>query len=180
MFLSSTRVPKGGYGGTPLSPGPANGLIRRPLPLRLGVMTTLKETVTVDQDIEACFAYIAEFSNVAAWDPGVARSTRRGEGPVGVGSEFELDVVFGRKTVPMIYTVTEFDPPRRIVLDGRGKALDAVDTIELSPAGEGTRIDYTAELTFHNFVRFIEPLLGRTFKKVGEKAVAGLAAALDE
>lgn len=79
----------------------------------------------------------------------------------------------------MTYTVTEFDPPRRIVLVGRGKALDAVDTIELTVVGDGTRIDYTADLTFHNFIRFIEPLLGRTFDKVGRKAVAGLAGVLN-
>lgn len=154
-------------------------LIRRSMLLRLRVVTTLKETVTVAQNIEACFAYIAEFSNVEDWDPGIARSRRIDEGPLGAGSEFALDVVFGRRSVPMTYTITEFDPPRRIVLVGHGEALDAVDTIELTPDAGGTRIDYTAELTFHNFVRFIEPLLGRALKKVGRKAVAGLAVALD-
>ncbi len=65
------------------------------------------------------------------------------------------------------------------MLIGKGEKLDAIDTITFSTVDDGTRIDYEAELTFHNFIRFIEPLLGRSLKRVGEKAVAGLASALE-
>ena len=141
-------------------------------------MTLLKEHVVVSLDIESAFEYTADFSNIENWDPGVAASTKRGDEPVGIGSEFDLDVVFGRSRIPMTYTITEFDPPHRVVFVGKGEKLDAVDTITFSTVAEGTRIDYEASLTFHNFVRFIEPLLGSVFKRVGEKAVSGLGSAL--
>ena len=141
--------------------------------------TILKEQIIVSRDIDEAFAYTADFSHVADWDPGIAESSKRGDGPVELGTEFDLVARFGGREVPMVYTITEFDPPSRVVLEGKGDQLDAVDTIVFSPAGDGTRIDYVAELTFHNFVRFIEPLLARTLEKVGERAVNGLKSALD-
>jgi carbon monoxide dehydrogenase subunit G len=142
-------------------------------------MTVLKEHTVVSADIESAFAFTADFSNIENWDPGVAASSKRGDQPVGIGSEFDLDVVFGKSRIPMVYTITEFDPPHRVVFVGKGEKLDAIDTITFSTVDAGTRIDYVAELTFHNFVRFIEPLLGSAFKKVGQKAVSGLGAALE-
>lgn len=141
--------------------------------------TTLNEHVSVSRDIDEAFAYTADFSHIADWDPGIARSGKRGDGPVEVGTEFDVVAVFGGREVPMVYTITEFDPPNRVVLEGKGDQLDAIDTITFAVTDDGTRIDYSAELTFHNFIRFIEPLLGRTLQKVGRRAVAGLKAALD-
>jgi carbon monoxide dehydrogenase subunit G len=142
-------------------------------------MTILREHIVVPRDIASAFKYTADFSNIENWDPGVAKSEKRDDTPVGLGSEFDLLVTFGSSRIPMTYTITEFDPPNRVVLVGKGEKLDAVDTITFSPTDSGTRIDYVAELTFHNFVRFVEPLLGRTFKEVGEKAVSGLGRALE-
>lgn len=153
--------------------------IRRGLLLRLRNMTILREHIVVPRDIASAFEYTADFSNIENWDPGVAESKKRDDAPVGLGSEFDLVVLFGSSRIPMTYTITEFDPPHRVVLVGKGEKLDAIDTITFSPSDSGTRIDYVAELTFHNFVRFIERLLGRTFKKVGEKAVSGLGRALE-
>jgi len=142
-------------------------------------MAILREHIVVSLDIESAFEYTADFSNIEKWDPGVAASVKRGDDPVGLGSEFDLDVVFGRRRIPMTYTITELDPPHRVVLVGKGEKLDAIDTITFSAVDDGTRIDYEADLTFHNFVKFIEPLLGSVFKRVGEKAVSGLSVALD-
>ncbi len=78
----------------------------------------------------------------------------------------------------MRYEITELDAPNRVVLVGDGKGLTAIDTIEFSAVEAGTRIDYTAELQFRNFVRFVERFMGRVFDGVGKKAMAGLSAAL--
>ena len=141
-------------------------------------MATIRESITVPALLEAAFDYTADFSNVAEWDPGVEASTRVDEGELRVGSRFDLIVSFGRSEIPMTYTITELDPPNRVVLIGEGDSLTAVDTISFLETDSGTRIDYTAELEFRNFVRFIERFMGSVFDKVGRKAMAGLTAAL--
>lgn len=84
----------------------------------------------------------------------------------------------GSGTVPMTYRITEFDPGRRVVLVGEGRQLRAVDEITFDTHDNLTRIDYTADLTFLNYMRFLEPLLGTAIRKVGERALDGLAETL--
>ena len=86
------------------------------------------------------FEYTSDFSHIADWDPGITASEKVTDGPVGLGSEFELEVRFGMRTVPMTYRITEYEPDRRVVLIGRGEPLEAIDEILLV-------LDGTVEVT---------------------------------
>lgn len=125
------------------------------------------------------FAYAADFANTAAWDPAVLSARRADSGPLQVGAKFELEVKFGPATIPMTYWITEIETDYRVLLEGRGKELDAVDEIRFIDDGENTVIDYTAHLTFHNFVRLIQPLLRPVITRAGARAVDGLVAELE-
>jgi hypothetical protein len=124
------------------------------------------------------FTYAADFSNIEGWDPGVESSRKVGDGPVGMGTRYELQVRFGSKTIPMIYETAVFAPPDRVVLLGYGEKLSAVDEIRFSRHDNLTLIEYTAVLWFHNFFKYLGPLLRPTLKKVGTDAMDGLARAL--
>jgi carbon monoxide dehydrogenase subunit G len=141
-------------------------------------MPTLTETRTVPRPRPEVFAYAADFTNISEWDPGVASSERIDGGPLRVGSAFALGVRFGGREVPMVYTITEIVPDERVVLEGVGDKLRVVDDIRFTDSGDGTRIDYTAELEFTGVLRFAVPFMGAALKKVGEKALDGLAARL--
>ena len=137
-------------------------------------MTQLRETRLVAVPIEEAFDYTADFANIENWDPGVAASARVGNGPVGLGSIFDLMVVFGSKQTPMRYEITEYDPPNRVVLSGSGQRITAVDDIRFRSVEGGTQIDYTADLEFSGVMRAVAPLLGGVLRKVGTKALDGL------
>jgi carbon monoxide dehydrogenase subunit G len=130
--------------------------------------------------LDEAFAYAADFANLEDWDPGVAESSQIGTEPVGVGTEFDVLVAFGSRRIPMVYTITEYDPPHRVAFIGEGSTLTAVDTIEFSANGAGTEITYTADLTFKGIAKFFTPFMGRRLDDVGRKAVEGLNAALRE
>lgn len=140
----------------------------------------LQEQRWVNLPQKDTFEYTADFSNIARWDPGVVSSQKTTPGPVGVGTEFELEVKLGKGTIPMIYRITEYEPETRVVFVGEGDALIAVDEITFDTQDNLTRIDYTADLTFHNYMRYLEPLLGRAIRKVGERALDGLAETLSK
>lgn len=141
-------------------------------------MTRLHEQIITQTPIEAAFAYVADFNNIEHWDPGVAESAQIGSDPIGIGTRFNLLAVFGNRRIPMVYTITEFDPPNRVVLVGDGSTLTAVDEITFAAVPQGTAITYTADLAFKGVMRFVAPLLGSVLKGVGRKAVTGMAAAL--
>lgn len=147
---------------------------------RSGRTYVLHENRTINRPLSEVFEYTADFSNSEEWDPGVDSSKATEPGPVQVGSQYSLEGTFGPSTIPMMYEVTEYDPPRRVVLQGRGERFDALDTIEFKSAGDGaTDVSYTAEITLFGALRFLGPIMNGPLNRMGKKALDGLVSALE-
>ncbi len=143
-------------------------------------MPRLHETVVVDRPIDEAFAYTAQFDNIRDWDPGAVSASARSSGPVGVGSIFDLDFKMGARVVPLVYTVLEYEEPTRLVIEGKGGPLVAIDTIEFEDLGDGkTRVTYDADLTFSGLLGLAAPFMKGTLDKIGKEAVEGLARELN-
>ena len=137
-------------------------------------MTRLHERIETTLPIEAAFDYVADFANAQEWDPGVATARRIDDGPVAIGARYDLGVRMGGRVAPMEYRVAELDRPRRVVLVGRGSNVDAVDDIRFERSGEGTVIDYTADIRLGGLLRFAQPFLGGSFAKLARDAAGGM------
>ena len=139
----------------------------------------LEEQRRIDRPLDEVFAYVADFSNSAEWDPGVAHARRLDDGPLGVGSRFHVEVKFGGTTSPMTYEILTYEPERRVVLEGKGERVTAVDDIRFRREDDVTVVDYTADLDFKGLLGLVAPFLTSYMKKnVGKKALDGLAATL--
>ena len=142
-------------------------------------MVVLREELEVDAPLEDAFAFVGDFVNSAAWDPGVADARNVTGEPVGVGTRYDLTVLFGDRRLPMTYEVTVFDPPNRVVLRGTGSTVDAVDDIRFDPTARGTRIRYVADLRLKGIFRVVEPLMRSRFRDTGDRAIVGMKRALE-
>lgn len=142
-------------------------------------MTKIQERLETRLGLEETFAYIADFANSEEWDPGVDRAERIDDGPIGVGARYRLGVHLAGRVAPMEYRITVFDPPHRVVLEGEGSGVTAVDDIRFERAGEVTKIEYTADIRLGGLLRFIQPFLGGAFEKLAANAVAGMRSTLD-
>ena len=140
-------------------------------------MTLIREELEVEEPVESTFAFVADFANSSLWDPGVAESRNATGEPAGVGTRYELTVVFGQRRLPMTYEITLFDPPHRVVLRGSGETVNAVDDIRFEPTSRGTRIRYTADLRLKGVARLAQPLMRGRFREVGRRAMAGMSRA---
>jgi carbon monoxide dehydrogenase subunit G len=143
-------------------------------------MTRLHEIIETPLPVEDAFAFVADFANSQHWDPGVATSERIDDGPVGLGASYRLGVRMRGRVAPMEYRITTFEAPRRVVLTGEGSGVSAIDEIRFEPAGNGTRIDYTADIRLGGWMRLIQPLVGGTLEKIAKDALGGMQRALDE
>ena len=132
------------------------------------------EVIEVPRSREESFAYVADFTTVADWDPGIHES-RKVSGDGGSGTVYEVQAEFRGKTMPFTYTVTELEPNSRIVLDGVGEKATSQDTISFAAAAGGTRITYSADFRLKGVLKVAAPFLGGTFKTLARKAMAGLA-----
>ena len=140
----------------------------------------LEEQRWIDKPREEVFAFTADFSNLATWDPGITRSNRLDDGQLGEGSRFEVEVKFGTSTIPMVYEIVEYEENERVVLVGIGEKLEVVDVITFETHDNMTLVHYTADMTFHNFMRYLGPVAAPVLNRVGEKALNGLVDALSE
>lgn len=139
----------------------------------------LHETRQIQRPLAEVFEFTANFANAERWDPGVVSSEMVGDGPPGLGSRYDLMVRFGSRTIPMTYEITEWDQDSLVVLVGRGESLEAVDEISFEDSDGETVVDYTADLTFTNWMRFVVLLMAPALRRVGEKALDGLVEALE-
>ena len=137
---------------------------------------------TIDSKLSAAeaFAYMADFSNARQWDPSVVEASRSGEGQVGSGSTFDLVVKFGGRKLPMRYEIVSYEAPRLVVLEARQPTFTSRDTITVTAAaGGGTTVHYDALLEFNGFGRLLDPIMQLIFNRTGDKAAAGMRAALN-
>ena len=145
-------------------------------------MPTIHETIETNLDPGAAFAFVADFANAPAWDPGTATAKRIDDGPVGVGARYRLGVRIRGRVAPMEYRIVVLEAPHRVVLEGSGSGVQARDDITFAPSGlgGGTRIDYVAEIHLTDWKRILEPLLGGAFAKIGRDARDGMRRTLDD
>jgi len=142
-------------------------------------MTRVQQTIHVKAPIEVAFDYVADFSTTEEWDPGIAEASRLDVGPSREGSRFKVVADFNGRKLPLEYTITAFDRPRRVVLVGEGSTFHGVDEITFESAGSGTMVSYVADLQLKGITRLVEPFMKGRFEELGRKAVAGLQRELD-
>lgn len=143
-------------------------------------MPVITKTVEADLPVKVAFEYVADFEHIAEWDPGVTAVRKTTDGPPSVGTEYDLDLKYGGSPISMTYRITEWDPPRRVVLEGDGDRTFAVDRISFAPSAQGTSVEYQADIRMKGIYRIAEPFLGRLFRRIGDGAVEGLDRRLRE
>jgi hypothetical protein len=142
-------------------------------------MTTLEQTIDVAAPLEEAFRYVADFTTVTEWDPGMVQSRRVNNGPVGQGATYDCIASFRGSLVAIRYEISDYEENRRLLLHGKSARSRTIDEVLFTPEDGGTRITYRAHLTLTGLYRLAEPFLRRTFASMGSKAMAGLKARLD-
>ncbi len=126
------------------------------------------------------FAYLADFTHAAEWDPGIAEARRLTPEPTAVGSRFDVIALFRGKRQRFEYVVTEYEEGKRVALRGEGEKALSDDVITVTATAGGTRIGYEADLRLKGVLRVAEPFLRSTVTRMGNDALDGLAARLTQ
>ena len=131
-------------------------------------------------DPASTFAYLSRFDRATDWDPGVAEAEMLTAEPVGRGSRFRLVARFVGRSVPLEYEIVEYEAPKRLVLHAETHLIRSTDTITFDPDGSGTIVTYDAVLEGRGLARLGDPLLAIAFRRIGDRAVAGLRTRLSQ
>ena len=142
-------------------------------------MARFVDAIDLPVSVEDAFAFLADFSRTAEWDPSVLHAERLTGGRVRKGSRFRVVVSLLGRQLPLEYEITEFDKPSRLVLVGGDETLRSVDEITFVARPHGTRVTYEAKLELRGLRKLADPALHVLFQLVGRLAVCGLRRRMD-
>jgi carbon monoxide dehydrogenase subunit G len=138
------------------------------------------DAIDLPLPIEAALDYLADFSRVAEWDPGVDDARRITPGKIRLGSRFEVGVSLLGRRIPLEYRITEFDRPSHLVLSGGDASVRSVDEITFVARPGGTRVSYEARVDLVGIRRIAEPILNLLFQRIGRVAMRGLRERIEQ
>lgn len=126
------------------------------------------------------FAYMADLTNFATWDPGVERVEQVHGDSGGPSAVFDVAVKGFGRLITLRYETVSYVPPTTVVAFAESRLFTSRDTITVQPDGSaaGSIVTYDAVLKLKGPLGLADPLLGLSFTHIGDRAAAGLVAAL--
>jgi len=129
----------------------------------MGSIWRIEKEADAKQPVHRVFRYLSNWDHVQEWDPTVSHARRLTDCGPAVGARYAVILRWGGKRIPMTYTIRDLDPPRLIVLEGKGANFRAVDRIRFAKRPFGTRLTYAVEVSFD---RMHAPLVDRIGRKL--------------
>ena len=119
--------------------------------------------ITINRPPAEVFAFLAHFENVPLWNYAISETRKITGGPVDVGSRYRQT-----RTVPTrseeTFEVTEFEPDRRLSIQGTLGPFHGDITYLLEPAGSATALTNTMNLQPSGPLRLVAPLAASRVK----------------
>ncbi|MGN6251912.1 MAG: SRPBCC family protein [Marmoricola sp.] len=139
----------------------------------------VERTFTTTASPESVFAYLADFTNATAWDPGTV-ACERVSGDGGVGTRYRNTSRFAGRTVELDYEAVALEPGALVHFEGRnGDSFEGHDRLRLAPSGSGTRVTYDARFDFSGLARLGTPVVRLLLPRIATRTVAQLHRCLD-
>jgi hypothetical protein len=127
------------------------------------------QSIDIDRPLQEVFAYLADFTNIPAWNYYVEHVRQITPGPVAVGTTYEQT----RRTDRQRFAITVYQAPSALAvttLPGDRPAFHR--HVELRPVGGGTRVDDRWELDLGYLLTLQRLAAPRVKTAVGENLAA--------
>lgn len=138
-------------------------------------MARYRMRVRTDLSPSEAFAFMADLRNFAEWDPGVSSAEQVGGDGPGLGATYDVEASGSM----LRYEVERYEDPEVVTARAANRFITSVDTIAVADDAGGSVITYDADLTLNGLLKVGDPLLGLAFKRIGDKAAAGLVERLE-
>jgi uncharacterized protein YndB with AHSA1/START domain len=112
--------------------------------------------VTIRRSAEDVFAFLADFENVPAWNHAIEETKKTSDGQVGVGTTYRQIRSMPRRSEEG-FEVTDFEPGRRLAVQGRVGPFPSRVSYLLESTEEGTRVTNSVDLELHGAFRWVGP-----------------------
>jgi carbon monoxide dehydrogenase subunit G len=123
-------------------------------------MQRVERTARIPAPPDEVFAYLSDLEKLAEWQGGITSARRTSPGPIGTGSTAEVTREMMGQRILAPLTVTDFQPPTRMVIDSEVSGVRAHATLDLVPAGvAATDLTFAMEIRGSMLTAFMEPMI---------------------
>ena len=141
-------------------------------------MARYTTSVRTTRPVDEVFAYMSDLRNFSEWDPGTKRVVQsQGDGP-GLGARYDVTASGPGRDILLPYQVIEWNEGSLTARADTAR-LTSLDHITVRVDGDSTIVTYDADLQLKGWLAFADVGLRLAFKRIGDKAAAGLARTLE-
>lgn len=109
---------------------------------------------------QAVFAYISDLDKLPDWQSGVVRAERTSEGEMRPGATARVVRQMMGQQLEAPLTVSEYDPPRRLVIGSEVSGVKALASLDLAPVDDdATDLSFAMEIRGSLLTSFMEPMI---------------------
>ena len=136
----------------------------------------IETAVDIQCPAEVVFGYCSDHTHEIEWNPAMRRVAKITDGPVGVGTRYEMQFLPGR---PVVAECVRFDPPACWTVDGSGNGLRSSFTGRVTAVPAGARLEFRMEIQTYWLLRAALPLLRRRMPRDLARDIALIKARLE-
>jgi uncharacterized protein YndB with AHSA1/START domain len=142
-------------------------------------MITAESSTSIARPAPEVFEFVSDLRNDPRWHTDILEALPTGQGPIGQGTTFAIRFKpFMGKSEGTV-TVSEYEPPRRLVLRGQMGKMAPTVVLTVDPQGEGSRFTRRVEMEPPGIMRLMAPFMGGMFRKQNAGFVANLKRVLE-
>lgn len=145
-------------------------------------MIDITVEIRIDRRVEDVFAYVADTANEPAWNPDLLEARRTTEGPIGIGTTYQVRNKPFMGVSEGTVEVVEYEPNRRHVLRvnyGAG-SMQPILTQIFEPAGGATRVTRSVQFDLPGAMRLVQPMVRFMAKQRNRASLAKLKEILEQ
>ena len=137
-------------------------------------MIKIEQTVVINRPIEEVFAFLANPENTPLWAAAVKETKLTSEGPIGVGTTYNLVLEFLGRRIENNYEFTEYEPNSKYSNKTISGPMSEEESTTLKAVEGGTEVTITAKVDAAGLFKLAEPVVARMANRQVETDIQNL------
>jgi hypothetical protein len=143
-------------------------------------MVDIANSITIDRPTSDVFAYVTDLSNEPAWHTDLLEARKTSDGPVGIGTRYQVRYKPFMGNSEGFEEVIGFEPDRLQVVRGEVGPMRPTITYLVKPANGGTKFTRRLQLEASGLMGLVLPMMRFMIVRTNAGFVANLKRVLEQ
>ena len=139
----------------------------------------IESTTSIARPAAAVFAFVSDVRNDPQWHTDILEAKLTADGPIGVGSVFEIKFKPFMGQSRGTTTVARYEPPHHVVFETQMGKMAPTVSLTVESEGDGSRFTRRVEMKPTVLLRIMGPFMGGWMRKHSDGFLVNLKRVLE-